>query len=170
MDLKAVIREIPDFPIKGVLFRDITPVLADPAALKESIDLLTDAMADLDFDLIAGPESRGFIFSTPIAYNLGKGFIPVRKAGKLPSTTIRKEYDLEYGKAVIEMHADAIEPGQKVIIVDDLLATGGTSRAIVEMVEAAGGIVSGLVYLIELVDLNGRELLPGYDVRSIVKY
>lgn len=170
LDLKEIIRSIPDFPEKGVMFRDITTVLQNPEALKFAVDKMVEAVKDMDFDLIAGPESRGFIFGVPISYILGKGFIPVRKAGKLPYKTISKTYSLEYGKASIEIHTDAILPGQKVIIIDDLLATGGTCRAIADLIEEAGGKVSGMCFLIELLALNGREQNKGFDIKSILQY
>ncbi len=170
MDLKKVIRDIPDFPQQGILFRDITTVLHDSEALKDSIDQMAEKMESKDYDIIAGPESRGFIFGVPLAYKLSKGFIPIRKKGKLPAETISKEYALEYGTAVIEMHKDAITKGQKVYIVDDLLATGGTAKAIAEMVEEAGGIIVGFVFLIELEALGGREVLKDYNVDSIIVY
>lgn len=170
MDLKKVIRDIPDFPQQGILFRDITTVLHDSEALKDSIDQMAEKMESKDYDIIAGPESRGFIFGVPLAYKLSKGFIPIRKKGKLPAETISKEYELEYGTAVIEMHKDAITKGQKVYIVDDLLATGGTAKAIAEMVEEAGGIIAGFVFLIELKALGGREVLKDYNVDSIIVY
>ena len=170
MDLKEVIRDIPDFPHEGILFRDITPVLHDPEALKASIDQMKALLGGIGFDLFAGPESRGFIFSTPLAYDMGKGFIPVRKAGKLPGKTVRKEYDLEYGSATIEIHADAIKPGQRIVVADDLLATGGTCRALCQLIEEMGGQVAACIFLIELEGLNGREMLKGYQVHSVVKY
>jgi len=170
MDLRTIIRDVPDFPSKGILFRDITPILHDPAVLRESVRQMAEALDGIEFDLIAGPESRGFIFGMPLAYKLHKGFIPVRKAGKLPHETVSKSYDLEYGSATIEMHADAITKGQRIVIVDDLLATGGTCQALCELIEAQGGIVSGIVFLIELEGLNGRALLDKYRVASILKY
>lgn len=170
MDLKNVIRDIPDFPYEGIIFRDITPILHDPSALKASIDQMEEKLEGVEFDLIAGPESRGFIFSTPLAYGMNKGFIPVRKAGKLPYKTIQKTYTLEYGTATIEIHEDAIKPGQKIVIADDLLATGGTCRALCELIEEMGGEVVAAVFLIELQGLGGREALKGYKVHSVVKY
>lgn len=170
MDFTKIIRNIPDFPEKGVLFRDITTILQDPEALRAAIDALDKSLENIEFDVIAGPESRGFIFGVPLAYNLNKGFIPIRKKGKLPFETISKEYELEYGKATIEMHVDSIKPGQKVVIVDDLLATGGTCKAICELIEEAGGEIVSLNFFIELLDLNGRDKLEGYNIDSIVKY
>lgn len=170
MDLRKIIRDIPDFPEPGILFRDITPVLQDAQALVSSVDQMAEKMEKINYDIIAGPESRGFIFGVPLAYKLKKGFIPIRKKGKLPSETISKEYALEYGTATIEMHKDAIEKGQKVFIVDDLLATGGTAKAMAQMIEEAGGIVAGFVFLIELEGLNGRKVLENYAVESVIKY
>ena len=170
MDLRDKIRSIQDFPQEGVLFRDITTLLKDAEGMKEAIDQMTAKLEGVDFDLVLGPESRGFIFGMPVAYNMGKGFVPVRKAGKLPAEVVSKEYALEYGTATIEMHKDAIQPGQKVVIVDDLMATGGTAKAIVEMVEEMGGEVAALLFLIELDFLEGRKVLPGYKVDSVIHY
>ncbi len=170
MDLKTIIRDVSDFPHEGILFRDITTILHDPDALALSIDLMAKKLENVEFDLIAGPESRGFIFSMPIAYKMHKGFIPVRKEGKLPFKTVNKSYQLEYGAATIEMHSDAIKPGQRVIIIDDLLATGGTCRALCELIEDMGGIVAAAIFLVELEALKGREVLKNYNVHSIVKY
>ena len=171
-DLKDYIRNIKDFPEPGIIFRDITSVLEDSEGLKSAIDLMQEQIKDIDFDVIAGPESRGFIFGMPIAYNLGKSFAPVRKKGKLPCETVSIEYSLEYGdKTTIEMHKTAIKPGQKVIIVDDLMATGGTIEAAVKLVEKLGGTVVAAVFLIELTDLNGREKIKNIpNVYSVVKY
>jgi len=170
MDLKSLIRDVYDFPKEGIVFKDITTVLQDPAGLRFAVDEFEKALKDVDFDLVVGPESRGFIFGVPLAYNMNKGFIPVRKEGKLPYKTKSKEYDLEYGSAVVEIHIDAIKPGDRVVVVDDLLATGGTSKAMVELIEEMGGIVVKMVYLIELSFLNGREVLKGQDVEAIIKY
>ena len=170
MDLKQYIRSIPDFPGAGILFRDITTVLKDASALRSAIDQMAEPLRALSFDLILGPESRGFIFGMPLAYTLGKGFVPVRKVGKLPAETVRKEYALEYGAAAIEIHRDAIRPGQKVIIADDLLATGGTARAAAELAEELGATVTALSFFIELTALKGRETLKGYDVLSALRY
>lgn len=170
MDLKDKIRSIENFPQEGVLFRDITTLLKDAEGMKEAIDQMTAKLEGVDFDLILGPESRGFIFGMPVAYNMGKGFVPVRKAGKLPAEVVSKEYALEYGTATIEIHKDAIQPGQKVVIVDDLMATGGTAKAIVEMVEEMGGEVAALLFLIELDFLEGRKVLPDYKIESIIHY
>ena len=170
MNLKTVIRDIPDFPSPGILFRDITPILQSPDAFKAALDQIQDRLADLQFDLIAGPESRGFIFGVPLAVNMRKGFIPARKKGKLPASTIAKSYALEYGQETIEIHADAIKPGDRVVIVDDLLATGGTCRALCELIEETGGEVTAIVFLIELEALNGRAVLEGYNIETILKY
>lgn len=170
MDLKKIVRDVPDFPKEGILFKDITTILQNPEALKVSIDEFQKKLEDVEFDYVVGPESRGFIFGVPIAYNMNKGFIPVRKAGKLPYETKRKEYALEYGTATIEMHTDAIKPGDKVVIVDDLLATGGTSKAMIELIEELGGEVVKLVYLIELDFLKGRDVLEGHKIESIINY
>lgn len=170
MDLKDKIRSIEDYPQKGVIFRDITTLLKDAEGLKDAVDAITASLADVSFDLVLSPESRGFIFGMPVAYNMGKGFVPVRKAGKLPAETISKEYELEYGKATIEIHKDAIKPGQKVLIVDDLIATGGTTEAMIHLVERLGGEVAGLVFLMELAGLKGRERLSKYRMESAIIY
>ena len=170
MDLKDKIRSIENFPQEGVLFRDITTLLKDAEGMKEAIDQMTAKLEGVDFDLVLGPESRGFIFGMPVAYNMGKGFVPVRKAGKLPAEVVSKEYALEYGTAIIEMHKDAIQPGQKVVIVDDLMATGGTAKAIVEMVEEMGAEVAAMLFLIELDFLEGRKVLPDYKIESVIHY
>lgn len=164
------VRSIPDFPEKGIIFRDITSVIQDPEGLKLAIDGIQNLLKDVDFDVVVGPESRGFIFGVPIAYNLHKPFVPVRKKGKLPCETVSQEYDLEYGTATIEMHKDSIKPGQKVAIVDDLIATGGTVEAAIKLVEELGGEVVKVVFLMELAGLKGRERLAGYDVASVIKY
>ena len=171
IDLKTKLRHVMDFPKEGIDFIDITTVLQDPEAFRFCMDSFKQIADKLeDFDIIVGLESRGFIFGAPLAYQMGKGFVPIRKKGKLPYRTIRAEYDLEYGKDVLEMHEDAVKPGQKVLIVDDLLATGGTSEANIKLVEQLGGKVVGLIYFIELTFLNGRNKLNGYDVDSIVKF
>ena len=164
------IRSIPDFPEPGIIFRDVTSVLQDAEGLKLSIDEMIKLLDGLDFDVIAGAESRGFIFGMPIAYALGKPFILVRKAGKLPCETVSQSYDLEYGQATIEIHKDAIKPGQKVVLVDDLIATGGTMEAAAKLVEQLGGEVVKMIFLIELAGLKGREKLSQYDVASVVSY
>lgn len=164
------IRSIPDFPEKGIIFRDVTSVLQDADGLKLAIDEMVKLLEGIDCDVIAGTESRGFIFGMPIAYLLHKPFVLVRKAGKLPCETISKTYELEYGSATIEIHKDAIQKGQKVVLVDDLIATGGTMKAAAELVEELGGEVVKLLFLIELAGLEGRKALSGYDVASVVKY
>ena len=164
--LEEYVRSIPDFPEPGIIFRDVTSILQDADGLHMAVDSLIDMVKDLDYDLVIGPESRGFIFGVPVAYAQHKGFVPVRKKGKLPCETIAMEYDLEYGQATIEMHKDAIRPGQKVIIVDDLIATGGTTEAIVKLIEQLGGQVVKICFVMELKGLNGREHLKGYDAVS----
>ena len=170
MDLKEHIREIQDFPMEGVLFRDITTILKNPKALKYAIGGMIELAEELEFDAVLGPESRGFIFGMPVALGLGKGFVPVRKDGKLPAKTGRKEYSLEYGKAIIEIHEDAISKGGRYVIVDDLLATGGTANAAADLVAEMGGIVVAHIFFIELASLKGREILKGQDVRSLLVY
>lgn len=169
-ELKDYIRSIPDFPNKGIIYRDITTVLQDKDGLQLAINSMQDSLKGVDFDVIVGPESRGFIFGVPIAYNLNKSFVPVRKKGKLPCKTIEESYDLEYGKATIEIHKDAISKGQKVVIVDDLIATGGTIEAIIKLVERLGGEVVKIVCLIELPDLNARARLNKYDISTSVSF
>ena len=164
------VRSIPDFPEKGIIFRDITTVIQSPEGLKLAIDGINEKLKGVDYDVVVGPESRGFIFGVPVAYNTGKGFVPVRKKGKLPCETISADYELEYGTATIEMHKDAITPGLKVIIVDDLIATGGTTEAIIKLIEQLGGEVVKIIFLIELEGLKGREKLSGYDVDAVIKY
>ena len=164
------IRTIPDFPEPGIMFRDITSVIQDADGLRLAVDEMAKLLDGLDFDVIAGAESRGFIFGVPLAYALHKPFVPIRKAGKLPCATISKTYALEYGTATIEMHKDAIKPGQKVVLVDDLIATGGTIRAAADLVEELGGEVVKILFLLELKGLNGREVLKDYDVASVVAY
>lgn len=170
MDFKDKIRSIENYPQEGVIFRDITTLLKDAEGMKAAIDEMTARLDGVEFDMVLGPESRGFIFGMPVAYNLGKGFVPVRKKGKLPAAVISKEYALEYGTATIEMHKDALLPGQKVVIVDDLMATGGTAKAIIEMVEEMGAEVAALLFLIELDFLEGRKVLPGYRIESVIHY
>lgn len=164
------IRSIPDFPEPGIIFRDVTSVLQEPDGLKLAIDSMIQLLDGVDFDIIAGTESRGFIFGASIAYALGKAFVPIRKKGKLPCETISAKYDLEYGTAEIEMHKDSVKQGQKVVIVDDLIATGGTVEASIQLVEQLGGEVVKTIFLIELAGLNGRERLKGYDVASVITY
>lgn len=164
------VRSIPDFPEKGIIFRDVTSVLQDAEGLKLAIDEMVKCLEGVDCDIIAGAESRGFVFGMPIAYLLNKPFVMVRKAGKLPCETVSKTYDLEYGTATIEIHKDAIKPGQKVVLIDDLIATGGTTEAIIKLIERLGGEVVKIVFLIELEGLNGREKLKKYNVDSVIKY
>ncbi len=164
------VRSIPDFPEEGIIFRDITTVLQDAEGLQLAIDGIQEMLKDVDFDVVVGLESRGFIFGVPIAYNMHKAFVPVRKKGKLPCETISMEYDLEYGSAVIEMHKDSIQPGQKVVIIDDLIATGGTVEASAKLIEALGGEVVKICFLLELKGLNGRQKLAGYEVDSVISY
>jgi adenine phosphoribosyltransferase len=168
--LEDYVRSIPDFPEPGIIFRDVTSVLQDKDGLKMAIDQMQTLLDGLEFDVIVGPESRGFIFGVPIAYNLNKAFVPIRKKGKLPCETISMDYDLEYGKATIEMHKDAIKPGQKVVIIDDLIATGGTIVAIIKLIEMLGGEVLKIISLMELKGLNGRDKLTGYDVDAVIQY
>ena len=168
--IEEYVRSIPDFPEEGIIFRDVTSILQDADGLALAIDSMQKALEGLDVDVIVGTESRGFIFGVPIAYNLHKPFVPVRKKGKLPCETIEMSYDLEYGSATVEMHKDSIKPGQKVALVDDLIATGGTIEAAVKMVEALGGEVVKIVFLMELAGLKGRERLKDYDVESVICY
>ncbi len=169
-DLKALIREVPDFPKPGILFYDITTLLKDPGGLKAVIDRLKERYAGTGVDVVIGIEARGFIFAPALAYALGVGFVPVRKPKKLPAATQRVEYALEYGTDALEIHADAIQPGQKVLIVDDVLATGGTAAAVARLVETVGGRVAGLGFVIELDFLHGRQKLDGFDVYSMLHY
>lgn len=164
------VRNIPDFPEKGIIFRDITSVLQDANGLQLAIDGMSQLLDGIEFDVIAGAESRGFIFGVPIAYNFKKPFIPIRKKGKLPCETVSKEYALEYGTATIEIHKDAIKPGDKVVIVDDLIATGGTIEAATQLVEQLGGQVVKIIFLMELAGLKGRDKLSQYDVASVITY
>ena len=168
--LEEYVKSIPDVPEKGIIFRDVTSVLQDAEGLHLAIDQMQEKLEGVDFDVVLGPESRGFIFGVPIAYNMHKAFVPVRKKGKLPRATISQTYDLEYGTATIEIHKDAIQPGQKVVIIDDLIATGGTTEAIIKMVEELGGEVVKIVFLMELAGLKGRERLSGYDIDSAIIY
>jgi len=170
MDLKEKIRVIEDFPKPGISFKDITTLLQDGEALRETIDRLTSFVKDKKIDVVVGPEARGFLLGTPIAYNLGVGFVPVRKPGKLPGDTLRYEYKLEYGNDALEIHKDSIKPGQKVLIVDDLLATGGTISSAAKLIEQLGGEVASIAFIVELTGLNGRERLKGYDVNAVVQY
>ena len=168
--IEEYVRSIPDFPEPGIIFRDVTSILQDPDGLKLSVDLIQEKLEGLDFDVIAGTESRGFIFGVPVAYNMHKAFVPVRKKGKLPCETVSREYALEYGTAAIEIHKDAIKPGQKVVVIDDLIATGGTIEAAVKLIEELGGEVVKVVFLMELAGLKGRERLKDYDVESVICY
>ena len=170
MDLKNKIRNIPDFPKKGVVFRDITTLLKDKNALSESIQKLAERYRNKKIDLVVGTESRGFIFGTALALALDAGFVPVRKPGKLPAPTLKKEYELEYGKDAVEIHKDAIKPGQNVLIVDDLIATGGTIKATAELVNELGGNIIELAFLIELSFLNPRKKLDDYNIYSLIQY
>ena len=171
MNLAETVRAIPDHPIPGVTFRDITTTLQDPEALHEAIQQMCDLLKDVDFDIVVGSESRGFIFGVPVAYAMHKGFVPVRKPGKLPYKVISQEYSLEYGTDKLEMHIDAIKPGQKVVIIDDLIATGGTSKAMIELITRAGGIVVDNVFFIELCsEFDCRGALAPYPVHSVLKF
>ncbi|NLW17817.1 MAG: adenine phosphoribosyltransferase [Firmicutes bacterium] len=170
MNLYDKIRDIPDFPHEGIIFRDITPLLQDAAAFRQAVDDLIEKLKPYEFDAIVAPEARGFILGAPLAYRLGKGFVPARKPGKLPGETRRITYELEYGTDALEMHADAILPGQKVLVLDDLLATGGTILSTIKLVEEQGGEVVATAFLIELLDLNGRQLLDKYPVISLLQY
>jgi adenine phosphoribosyltransferase len=168
--IRSLIRDVPDFPMPGILFRDITPVLADADAFREVVARLAEAARPLGVDLVAGIESRGFLFGAPLALELGAGLVPIRKIGKLPARTIRREYSLEYGSNQLEMHVDAVRPGQRVLLVDDLLATGGTARAAVEMIRELGGEIAGAFFVVELTALRGREEIGGTGVYSLIEY
>ena len=170
MDLKAFIRDVPDFPEPGILFRDITPLLQDARAFGDVIDSLYRLFQDVPLDSIVAIESRGFLFGAPLANRMGKPLVPARKQGKLPSTTLTAEYSLEYGTSTMEIHADGISKGERVLLIDDLLATGGTLAATARLVETAGGVIGGIGLVIELTELNGRRQLQGYDTFSLVKY
>jgi adenine phosphoribosyltransferase len=169
-DLRAKIREVPDFPKPGILFYDITTLLKDPEAFREVVDRMADQVAGKQIDIVVGMESRGFIFSAPLAYKIGAGFVPVRKLGKLPAETIEVEYQLEYGSATLEIHRDAIESGQRVLIVDDLLATGGTVHGTIELVRRLGGEIVGLSFMVELSFLKGRDSLREFDINALLTY
>ena len=169
-DLRAKIREIPDFPKPGILFYDITTLLKEPDAFRDVIDRMAEPVANDRIDLVVGMESRGFIFAAPLAYKLGAGFVPVRKLGKLPADTIEVEYDLEYGTATLEVHRDAIAQGQRVLIVDDLLATGGTVLGTIELVTRLGGEIAGLSFMVELTALRGRDKLGDYAIHTLITY
>ena len=168
--LAEYVRSIPDFPEKGIIFRDVTSVIQDADGLHLAIDGIQNILDGVDFDVVVGPESRGFIFGVPVAYNMHKAFVPVRKKGKLPCETVSQEYALEYGTATIEMHKDSIRPGQKVVSVDDLIATGGTTEAIIKLVEQLGGKIVKIAFLMELEGLKGRDKLAGYSMDSVIKY
>ena len=170
MDLKPFIRDIPDFPKKGIVLKDITPLLLDPAAIKEAVDQIADHYKDRGIQLVAGIESRGFLFSTAVALKLGAGVIPVRKKGKLPYKTISLSYDLEYGSDTVEVHEDAAPNGEKILLIDDLIATGGTAAASAQLLEKAGGKIESICFLVELEFLKGREKLAGYDIHSLLTY
>jgi adenine phosphoribosyltransferase len=170
MDLAELIRDVPDFPKEGILFKDITTLIKEPQAFKQVVDILVEHYADQKIDLVVAVEARGYIFGAPVAYQLGAGFVPVRKVGKLPAETVREEYELEYGTDAVEMHRDAIGPGQRVLIVDDLIATGGSAAATARLVERLGGEVVGIAFLIELGFLKGVEKLKGYDVFTIIEF
>ncbi|AIZ55923.1 hypoxanthine/guanine phosphoribosyltransferase [Candidatus Methanoplasma termitum] len=169
-ELKDYVKTIPDFPKEGIMFRDITSVIEDPRGFKLAVDGLKALLKGVDFDLVVGSESRGFVFGAPVAYAMGKGFILARKKGKLPRETISESYDLEYGSATLEMHADSIKKGQKIVIIDDLIATGGTTGAVIKMVERLGGKVVKICFVMELAGLEGRKALKGYDVESLIIY
>ena len=168
--LEDYVVSIPDFPEEGVIFRDVTSILQDADGLHLAIEEIQKLLEDVEFDVVGGTESRGFIFGMPVAYNLHKSFVPVRKAGKLPRETVSMEYELEYGTATVEIHKDAIKPGQKVVLIDDLIATGGTMQVAAKLVEELGGEVVRIVFLMELAGLHGREKLKDYDVRSVICY
>jgi adenine phosphoribosyltransferase len=169
-DLRRLIRDVPDFPASGILFRDITPLLRDASGLSRAVEGIADLFRDDRVDLVAGIESRGFILGAPLATALGVGFVPIRKLGKLPSETVGRSYALEYGENHLEMHRDAVRPGERVLLVDDLLATGGTARAAADLVEEVGGIVVGPGFLVELTDLGGRGKLSGHAPRALLRY
>lgn len=169
-EVEKFIRSIPDFPEPGIIFRDMTTVTQSPEGLQMAVEAMEDKVKDLDFDVVVGLEARGFMFGTPIAYDLKKGFVPIRKKGKLPAETISETYALEYGTAEVEIHTDAIKAGQKVLIVDDLIATGGTIEAAIKLIERLGGEVVGCAFLVELAGLEGRKKLEGYRVDSVVVY
>lgn len=170
LDLHDYVASIPDYPEKGVLFRDISPLMADGEAYHQATDQIVQFARDKGVEMIVGPEARGFIVGCPVAFELGVGFAPARKKGKLPRETVKAEYSLEYGKSALYMHKDAIKPGQKVLVTDDLLATGGTISATIDLVEQLGGIVVGCAFIIELKDLHGRDKIKGYDMLSLMKY
>lgn len=168
--IEEYVRSIKDFPEEGIIFRDVTSILEDADGLHLAVDLMQEKLKDAEFDVVVGPESRGFIFGVPIAYNMHKAFVPVRKKGKLPCETVSVKYDLEYGSAELEMHKDSVKPVQRVVIIDDLMATGGTIEAIIKLVESLGGVVVKTVFLMELEGLEGRKKLEGYDVETVIAY
>ncbi|HEX2078645.1 MAG TPA: adenine phosphoribosyltransferase [Longimicrobium sp.] len=168
--LKALIRDVPDFPLPGILFRDVTPLLRDPGGLKQVVDAFADRYRGRGIQVVAGIESRGFLFGAPLALALGVGFVPIRKLGKLPAEKISREYALEYGTNALEMHRDAVEPGERVLLIDDLLATGGTARAAAALIEELGGQLAEVAFVIELAFLNGRSALDGYSVHALLEY
>ncbi|MFO7815746.1 MAG: adenine phosphoribosyltransferase [Halanaerobiales bacterium] len=170
MNFNDYIRNIPDFPKEGILFKDITPLLKDKDAFQSAIDAIVEVYKNVDIDYVVGIEARGFIIGTPMAYALDKGFIPVRKPNKLPYDKITASYDLEYGSSELEIHSDAIEEGDKILLVDDLLATGGTTRASVDLIEELGGDIVGIAFLLELIDLNGREKIDEYDIFTLLQH
>ena len=170
MELKSLIRDIPDYPVPGILFRDITPLLQDVDAFKYTVDRLVERFREDHLDVVVAVESRGFLFGAPVAYKLGKPIVPVRKPGKLPAAIHTVEYSLEYGKSTMEIHTDGVTPGQRVLVLDDLLATGGTLEASARLVEMSGGVVSNIGVIIELTQLRGRQRLEGYDIFSLVQY
>lgn len=170
MNLKELIREVPNFPQAGVSYKDITPLLKDPAGLAAAVQAMLAPFADAEVDLVAGIEARGFVFAAPIALELGCGLVPVRKPGKLPAATLRREYALEYGETALEVHTDAVAPGQKILVVDDVLATGGTLAATCHVLETLGAVVAGISVLVELSFLAGRDRLPGYPLETAIVY
>ena len=170
MDLAALIRDVPDFPVEGILFKDITTLLQDADAFREAVDALASRYADREIDQVVAIEARGFVFGAPLAYKLGTGLVPIRKAGKLPAKTISAEYSLEYGTATLEMHVDAIHPGENVLLVDDLLATGRSAKAATDLIERLGGVIVGVALLIELEFLQGAKQLEGYEVFSLIRF
>lgn len=170
MDLASLIRDVPDFPVKGVLFKDLTTLLKDGPAFREAVDALAAPYRGQQIDVVAAIESRGFIFAAPVAYLLGAAFVPIRKPGKLPAEVISVEYTLEYGSNTLELHRDAIAPGQRVLLIDDLLATGGSAKAAVQLIERLGGQVAGIAFLVTLTFLKGVDNLPGYDVYSVIDF
>lgn len=169
-ELRRIIRDVPDFPEKGIVFKDITPLLGDARSFRKAVDYMAEPLSSREFDVLVGIESRGFIFAAALAYQLGKGHVPVRKPGKLPAKTVQVSYQLEYGSDSLEMHEDSIEDGQRVVIVDDVLATGGTARGVADLVEKVGGSVTALSFLIELDFLNGRKKLSSYEICTVLNY